>query len=256
MCRGCCAAAEGKKEHATRMHVRGTGLLRSVRGVCAAAVRQRHPWGLVSLWGCVQRKVRRARRRAGSGQGALGGAHSQGGARRAMCYAAVLPGFARSPRAERLWTSSLLAPATQHGAGCGVQVCGGVGSRCGWRGCLCRWCAAQGGPCAAARLCVGRRDVVRRNAARAVTAEKRVPSAPVPPRPRATSGGPTLCVRHTTRCTLWGVQLVRQGWSWVRERGGACATQGRPTLVPEVCTQRAEIYSGTIRTCTVLGTHE
>ena len=45
-----------------------------------------------------------------------------------MCYAAVLPGFARRPRAERLWANSW-GPATQHGAGCGVQVCEGVGSR-------------------------------------------------------------------------------------------------------------------------------
>ena len=45
-----------------------------------------------------------------------------------MCCAAVLPGFARSPRAQRLWASSW-GSATQHGAGCGVQVCEGVGSR-------------------------------------------------------------------------------------------------------------------------------
>ena len=48
--------------------------------------------------------------------------------RRAMCFAAVLPGFARSPRAERLWANSW-GSATQHDAGCGVQVCEGVGSR-------------------------------------------------------------------------------------------------------------------------------
>ena len=51
---------------------------------------------------------------------------------------------------------------------------------------------------------------------------------PVPPRPpRATSGDP-LCVRHTTRRTVWGVQLVRQGWSWVRDEGSRmrCAVGG------------------------------
>ena len=54
-----------------------------------------------------------------------------------MCCAAVLPGFARSPRAERLWAGSLLVPATQHGAGCGVQFveesgAGGRWSRVRW----------------------------------------------------------------------------------------------------------------------------
>ena len=36
------------------------------------------------------------------------------------------------PRPQRLWASSLLVPATQHGAGCGVQGCEGVGSRGRW----------------------------------------------------------------------------------------------------------------------------
>ena len=41
------------------------------------------------------------------------------------------PGFARSPRPQRMWVHSW-GSATQHGAGCGVQVCGGVGSRGRW----------------------------------------------------------------------------------------------------------------------------
>ena len=51
-----------------------------------------------------------------------------------MCYAAVLPGFARRPRAERLWASSW-GSATQHDAGCGVQVVKESGAGVAGAGC-------------------------------------------------------------------------------------------------------------------------
>ena len=72
---------------------------------------------------------------------------------------------------------------------------------------------------------MGRRSP-RRNAARAVAAKK---TRAVRPRyrlaPPPCNEQDPLCVRHTTRRTVWGVQLVRQGWSWVRVKGAACAAQ-------------------------------
>ena len=101
-------------------------------GVCVrSGTRQCDSRGACVSGGCVRRRVRRAGGRAGGlwGRRARGARSHRGGAmRRAMCYAAVLPGFARSPRAERLWANSW-GSATQHDAGCGVQVCEGVGSR-------------------------------------------------------------------------------------------------------------------------------
>ena len=162
-CGSCCNAVNGRmavvdvhqgcvpqsmpqqKEHATSLHVRLHPRHRARARLEVRVRAQRHdaaPWGLVSLGRCAPR-MRRARRRAGCVERALGGARGHcGGARRAMCCAAVLPGFARSPRAERLWANSW-GSATQHGAGCGVQVCGGVWSRGRWS--QARWCSARCG---------------------------------------------------------------------------------------------------------------
>ena len=82
-------------------------------------------------------------------------------------------------------------------------------------------CAAQGGPCAAARaVCVW----AWRGGCR--EAEKRTPHAcrcgpPEPPRPPRRERGQPLCVRHTARRRLWGVQLARQGLGAGRGREGS-----------------------------------
>ena len=109
-------------------------------GACVrSGTRQRRPQGLVSLEdvcaaGCAVQKGGRA----GCEEGELG-EHAAIAEERAVlpCCAAVLPGFARSPRPQRLWASSLLVPATQHGAGCGVLFvkesgAGGRWSRVRW----------------------------------------------------------------------------------------------------------------------------
>ena len=100
----CEAGAGGASDRWTKLHI-----LRTPHSL--------NEWGLC-LWkvcgaGCAVQEGGRAVRN--------GARSHRGGARRAMCCAAVLPGFARSPRAERLWAGSLLVPATQHGADCGVQ---------------------------------------------------------------------------------------------------------------------------------------
>ena len=95
---------------------------------CAA---ERHPWGACSSGGGVRRRVRRAGGRAG-GQWVKCARGSTQPSRRiapCACCAAALPGFARSPRAQRLWASSLLG--FRHTARRRLRraVCGGVGSR-------------------------------------------------------------------------------------------------------------------------------
>ena len=91
---------------------------------CAA---ERHPWGHVSLEevcaaGCAVQEGGRAVGKVCSGEHAAI-------ADVPCCRAARIR---TPPRPQRLWASSLLVPATQHGAGCGVQGCEGVGSRGRW----------------------------------------------------------------------------------------------------------------------------
>ena len=103
------------------------------------------------------------------------------------------------------------SPATAHAAARAVFVV-----RCSRRR-----CAAQGGPCAAVRLCVW---AWRGGVARLKTRAARVPLRPwKPPRPRRERGAThCVCVRHTARRTLRGVQLVRQGL------GAGCGREGSP----------------------------
>ena len=47
--------------------------------------------------------------------------------------------------------------------------------------------------------------------------------------PAASAGQPTVCVRHTARRTLRGVQLVRQGWErGAGEKGARTRCAGGP----------------------------
>ena len=118
---------------AVRIRVRGpchSGLVQLEACACAAACGNDSRGTCLSVRGCVRHRVRRAGGRRGScARGAC-----CGGARRAraLCCRAAVPWIRSPPRPQRLWASSLLVPATQHGAGCGVQVCGGVGSRGRW----------------------------------------------------------------------------------------------------------------------------
>jgi hypothetical protein len=131
-------------------------------------------------------------------------------------------------------------PVTPHTPGCfvgaargrrgcrGVHVSleGGVRCRVGHSG-RARvsggWCAAQAGPCAAVRLCVWawRGGVAKAKSACRTRAVAAVEAASSPP--PATSGAThCVCVRHTARRTLRGVQLARQGL------GAGCGREGSP----------------------------
>ena len=100
------------------------------RCVCVrSGTRQRHPWGSC-LWRMCAPQGAPCRRAAG-GQWvrcARGSTQPRGGPRRAHAVLPCCPdSLARHD--HRGWVASSWGSATQHGAGCGVQVCGGVGSR-------------------------------------------------------------------------------------------------------------------------------
>ena len=98
----CEAGAGGASDRWTKLHI-----LRTPHSL--------NEWGLC-LWkvcgaGCAVQEGGRAVRN--------GARSHRGGARRAMCCAVALPGFARSPRAERLWASSWCPPhSTAQAAAC------------------------------------------------------------------------------------------------------------------------------------------
>ena len=115
-----------------RIRVRGpchSGFVQLEACACAAACGNDSRGTCLSVGGCVRHRVRRA----GGQRGSCARGACCGGARRAraLCCRAAVPWIRTPPRPQRLWASSLLVPATQHGAGCGVlfvKESGGRGS--------------------------------------------------------------------------------------------------------------------------------
>ena len=101
---------------------------RAARGACVrSGTMQRHPWGLVSLWGCVRRRVCRAGGRVGCGC-ARGNTRPQRRSAPCACRAIALPGI-RSLATTTEAVGKLLG--FRHTARRRLRraVCEGVGSR-------------------------------------------------------------------------------------------------------------------------------
>ena len=93
-------------------------------------------------------------------------------------------------------------------------------------------CGAGWAMCSCEAVCGHGVGVARRNACRCGRyRDTRAVAAVVPPRPpRNERGTHCVCVRHTARRTLWGVQLVRQGWELGGREGSPHALRGRRSL--------------------------